>query len=111
LNWQPCRNPTFPVDFGNAIVQMPAAAMTDTEQAQEMVREAVLKLGEHFESVRIFVTRANPESPSETQAIDEGTGNFYAQLGQITEWLSIQDQYQRNWAKRNDQKINPPDTD
>lgn len=83
--------------------------LTDTEQAQATVRDAVLKLGEHFESVRVFVTRANPERPSDTQAIDEGTGNFYAQLGQIKEWVAIQDQYQRNWANRNDAKLNTPE--
>lgn len=83
--------------------------MSDTEQAEAMVREHVLKLGEHFESVRIFVTRAKPESPSDTQAIDNGTGNFYAQLGQITEWLAIQDQYQRSWAIRHDALLHPPE--
>ncbi len=82
--------------------------MTETEQAEAMVREHVIKLGEHFESVRIFVTRAKPESPSDTQAIDSGTGNFYAQLGQISEWLSIQDQYQRNWGDRNDASQQAP---
>ncbi len=82
--------------------------MTETEQAEAMVREHVLKLGEHFESVRIFVTRAKPESPADTQAIDNGTGNFYAQLGQISEWLAIQDQYQRNWGDRNDASQQAP---
>jgi hypothetical protein len=82
--------------------------MSDTEQAEAMVREHVLQLGEHFESVRIFVTRSKPENPSDTQAIDNGTGNFYAQLGQITEWLAIQDQYQRSWAIRHDAELNPP---
>ncbi len=76
--------------------------MTEIEQARAMLREYTLKLGEHFESVRIFVTRSSPETPSDTQAIDDGTGNFYAQLGQIHEWLAIQDQYQRNWAKSHD---------
>ncbi len=82
--------------------------MTETEQAEAMVQEHVRKLGEHFESVRIFVTRAKPESPSDTQAIDNGTGNFYAQLGQISEWLAIQDQYQRNWGDRNDASQQAP---
>lgn len=31
-------------------------------------------------------------------------GNFYAQLGQIREWLGIQDQYQREHAKRKDKE-------
>lgn len=75
-----------------------------TEQAQEMVRKHVQDLGEHFESVRVFVTRANPDKMCDTQAIDNGTGNFYAAYGQIVEWVAIQDQYQRNWATRNDAK-------
>lgn len=72
-----------------------------TEEARELVRKHVLELGEHFESVRIFVTRASPEEHHDTQAIDNGTGNFYAQFGQIQEWMSIQDEYQRIWAKKN----------
>lgn len=74
-----------------------------TQEARELVKKHALELGEHFESVRIFVTRAAPEEHHDTQAIDHGTGNFYAQLGQIQEWLAIQDQYQRNWAIRNDE--------
>lgn len=34
--------------------------------------------------------------------MDFGCGNFYAQYGQVIEWIAIQDQYQRNWANRND---------
>jgi len=69
-----------------------------TEEARDLVQKHTLELGEHFESVRVFVTRASPEEHHDTQAIDNGTGNFYAQLGQIKEWLEIQEEYQRLWA-------------
>lgn len=73
------------------------------ESDQKIVREAVHKLMEHYDSVRIFVTRHNGET-DETASYESGGGNFFAQLGQINEWKAIQDQYQRNHAIRKDAK-------
>lgn len=58
------------------------------------------ELGEHCDSVRLFVTI--PTERGISVAMDSGCGNIYAQLGQVREWLCIQNQYQRNWAIRND---------
>ena len=77
---------------------------TDSQQARELVDKAVSQLGEHFDSVRIFVTKQLDDGSTNTRAIDSGAGNFYAQLGQIREFIVIQDQYQKNWAIRKDKE-------
>ena len=82
--------------------------MTEKEQIQKLVKESVRNLSEHCDSVRIFVTKHNCDGETDTTgAVDNGSGNFYAQLGQIREWLSIQEQYQRNWAISRDESDNP----
>jgi len=70
----------------------------DEQKRVDAVKESLL---EHFDSVRIFVTRHNG-SEDTTQSYETGGGNFYAQLGQVREWVCIQDQYQRNYAVRKD---------
>ncbi len=70
------------------------------EEAQEMVRKHASELGEMFDSVRIFVTWPNPNDGTNTQSYESGSGNFYAQLGQIYEWIEIQKKYQRIWAAK-----------
>lgn len=73
------------------------------ESEQKMVEDACAKLLENFESVRIFVTRHDGNAEN-TASFETGGGNFYAQLGQVAEWLAIQDQYQRNYAVRKDER-------
>jgi hypothetical protein len=74
----------------------------EEKSLRSMVDLHTQQLGEHFSSVRIFVTRNSEDGEADTAAIDSGSGNFYAQLGQIQEWMDIQRQYQKNWAIRND---------
>lgn len=74
-------------------------------EQEQLVRDAIGKLSEHFDSVRIFVT-VHDGPLDETNSYEDGAGNFYAQLGQIREWISIQDQYQREHAKRKDAENN-----
>ncbi len=61
----------------------------ENEQRREdvMIREALNKLAEHFDSVRIFVTMPGHNDGQATNSFSEGRGNFYAQLGQIQDWL------------------------
>lgn len=73
------------------------------EQDQKMVDDIRTKLLEHYDSVRIFVTRHDGDS-SDTASYETGGGNFYAQLGQVQEWLAIQDEYQRQWARKKEQE-------
>lgn len=74
---------------------------TITPELREKVDAVVAQLSEHFDSVRIFVTLHNGGEEA-TQSYETGGGNFYAQLGQVREWVTIQDQYQKNWAIRKD---------
>lgn len=74
-----------------------------SNEEQALVDKAKEGLLEHFDSVRIFVTKHNG-SEDETESYESGGGNFYAQLGQVHEWLCIQEQYQRNYAVRKDEE-------
>jgi len=73
--------------------------MTNSE-AEELVRKAVSALGEHFDSVRCFVTWPSDDGQQNTKSYESGTGNFYAQYGQIKEWCAMQDEYQRIHARK-----------
>lgn len=73
------------------------------ELLRKEIHECVLRLSEHCDSVRIFCTVHNPDGEdNRTVAIDEGSGNLLAQLGQVSEWMDIQRQYHRNYAIRQD---------
>ena len=57
-----------------------------SDQESQLVDKAVDSLLEHFDTVRIFVTRT--ESPKEqTLTYTTGGGNIYAQLGFAIEWV------------------------
>jgi len=75
----------------------------EQEQIQELVSRTAAQLGEHFDTVQIFVTRHRGEDTT-TAAYEHGVGNFLARYGQVVEWLAMQDQYQRQEAKRRDAK-------
>lgn len=79
----------------------------EVKELRERLDKIAKDLGEHCDSVRIFVTL--PTEQGISVALDSGAGNLYAQLGQVREWLCIQDQYQRNWAIRNDNTNNDPE--
>lgn len=77
--------------------------MTEKEQLKAMLREATVKLSEHFDSIRIIGARHAVDGESDTTVLfDDGAGNFHAQLGSVREWLVIHEQYQRNWAIKKD---------
>lgn len=73
------------------------------EQDAKVVDDVRDKLLEHFDVVVILVQRHSGGTEN-TAAYSACGGNFYAQLGQVQEWLSIQDQFQRNHAIRQDRK-------
>jgi len=72
--------------------------MTDDE-LQAILKRHVADLMEHFDSVRILATVHLDDGSKNTKSLEEGDGNFYAQLGQVHEWLDIQREYQRAWAR------------
>jgi len=58
-----------------------------TEQQLSPLRKAIHDLGEHFESVQIFVSTHQPAEVGGTMHASVGVGNWYARYGQIREWL------------------------
>jgi hypothetical protein len=66
----------------------------EKERVVQLVREATTRLSEHVDSVRILVT-LHAEDGESTFSFDFGAGNFYAQRGQIAEWLVIQKERER----------------
>jgi len=53
----------------------------------ELLRSAIDKLGEHFDSVQIFVTKHLGTESGGTHSKAVGVGNWYARYGQVVEWL------------------------
>lgn len=67
--------------------------MMDKSQ-QSIVNGVRDLLMEHFDSVRIFVTKYEG-SGNITGGYTTGAGNFYAQTGQVTEWKAELDETTR----------------
>lgn len=64
------------------------------EAAVKMVKNHLERLGEHWDSVHIFVTKYDPETKS-TIDYNIGGGNWYARNGQIREYLTRCDEETR----------------
>lgn len=79
----------------------------ESEAEYELVKRHVQELGEHFESVRIFVTVHGDAGQGETRSIESGCGNFYAQIGQVQEWLDIQRARSRAFLEKEDDEDGP----
>lgn len=70
------------------------------EDIKARVDAVAKQLGEHCDSVRIFVTI--PTEAGISAGMTSGCGNLYAQYGQIHEWVIMQNQYARCEAIRRD---------
>lgn len=68
--------------------------MTEAEDIA-LVKKHVAALGEHYDSVQIFVTRLNG---GDTIRVSSGEGNWYARFGHVTHWLELQKEAARNEA-------------
>lgn len=53
---------------------------------RELMAEVIGKLGDHFDSVQIFVTRHEP-AVGGTIAFNDGSGHWHARFGQVREWV------------------------
>lgn len=73
----------------------------EKEVLDQMVKKAATALSEHTDSCRIFVT-VHRGGEEETSSFSYGKGNFYAQYGQIVEWVIGQDQAKRNDVLKDD---------
>ena len=70
------------------------------DEAKALVNKHASELQEHFDSIRIFVSWPHEDDAHRTLTWDTGRGNFYAQYGQIVQWIIVQDEQQREWARR-----------
>lgn len=72
--------------------------MTDDEKQElrAIAVRAVDQLGEHFDSVRVFVTKQDGEA---TLAFNPGCGNHYASLGHVSEWVQA-DKARTVWSEK-----------
>jgi hypothetical protein len=76
-----------------------------TEAQQATLKKAIHELGEQFDTVQIFVTVHQPAECGGTLHASSGVGNWYARVGQVNEWLTIQNEeskchVRRDWATR-----------
>ena len=63
--------------------------------------KAVDQLGEHFDSVQVFVTRYEPDSvESSTMELFDGSGNWLTRYGQIKEWVLRREAIMAEEARR-----------
>jgi predicted CoA-binding protein len=61
----------------------------DHEEKQELIQSLIESITDRFDTIQVFTTSHNRET-GETTYIGMGTGNFYARIGQIKEWLQLQ---------------------
>lgn len=77
-------------------------AITDKDMA--LIDKAAQDLGEHFDTVQIFVTRYEPETEGGTIHRCTGRGNWFAIRGQIMEWMLKHDEGVRQSAQPRDEE-------
>lgn len=65
-----------------------------SDEEREMIKCAAEKLGEHFDSVQIFVSRHN-DNKTGTSRFQTGVGNWFARYGHIHHWLMLQNEEDR----------------
>jgi len=65
--------------------------MEDSNKEYQLVKKACQELGEHFETVQIFVSRHEQGIEDGTLDASWGVGNFFARYGQIRFWLKQQE--------------------
>jgi len=80
---------------------MSDAAHDEFEKDFEMVKKATTSLGEHFDSVQIFVTRYS--SQDRTLNGSWGEGNWFSRYGLVREWLISEEE--RTKEKQRDRSI------
>jgi hypothetical protein len=77
--------------------------MSDAEQVTEEIRrltgEYITRVRELTDSVHVFCTFHAGEDET-TRSYDEGSGNLYAQIGQVDEWRTIQNEYVKTHARK-----------
>lgn len=81
--------------------------MTTEEQREvDLLKNATLNLGEHFETVQIFVTRHQSETEDDTGTVNlnYGIGNWFVRIGFVKDWVIRQDEWTRCYARNKDKE-------
>ena len=78
--------------------------MSKDQPEVEIVRRAVLSLGEHFDPVQIFVTRSEECGKQLTTNINLGSGNWFARYGQVKEWVVKEEEASRIEIRRYEER-------
>jgi len=68
--------------------------MLSDEEALKVLDSNCAQLMEHFDSVRIFVTKHDSLIQT-TQVATRGKGNYFASRGYIQDWITQQDENTR----------------
>lgn len=74
----------------------------DDDRDERRLKEAVAHLREHFDSVQIVVTRYNTAPSGGTVIRYKGSGNYYARIGSVTDWLITQEEKSREEVRQED---------
>lgn len=73
----------------------------DLENDFQRVQHHIRLLGEHFDSVQIFVTKTEGK---DTTRIADGSGNFLARYGHCVQWVNRMDEMNRCDARDSHEK-------
>lgn len=73
------------------------------EQLEQLVKMHVAQLREHVDAVRIFVSVDPEEGSSITRHCDSGSGNLFAQLGHVKDWIVGMDELTRQEVREKEE--------
>lgn len=71
--------------------------MSDGDEDIKEIERHVAQLGERFDSIRIIASR---NQDGKTITCSSGSGNFYAQLGSVRDWVIRQDAQSKEHARQ-----------
>lgn len=67
----------------------------------KLVDDSLKTLSEHFDSVRIFVTRHENDDTG-TMNLCKGSGNWFTAYGHIKKWIAIEEEAFRIESRNNE---------
>ncbi len=71
------------------------------EHDKRIIEKAVEQLGEHFDSVQVFVTKFEPNGGEQaTIELFSGSGNWLTRYGQVKDWVLRREAIMAEEARR-----------
>ena len=67
----------------------------EIKNTSKIVDQAIAILGEHFDTVQVFVSRHDGGAKGGTITLNAGNGNWHARVGQVCEWVIQVEERQR----------------